>query len=331
MQVEHIFLLSVLASVALLLAAAWRRSRLAGAACCFTGLVALVTLVIWSQQTPPLLPEPETRVRPLLQSDHPPDTRALQLAGFRPGEVPDDGYVTSDACRKCHIQQHTAWHESYHRTMTQVPTPGTAIGDFSDRSVTVAGRSFRFQNKGDLLWVKMNNPDDEDISEETRVWCPIVLSTGSHHMQIYWYPAGQARLLSQVPLVFLAEEQEWVPRRSVFLLPPGEPIESEAGRWNETCISCHTTRGRPRIFDAAHVDSLVTEFGISCEACHGPGERHVRYHESANSTTANNAILTDSIVNPQNLSHELSSQVCGQCHGVTNSLDREQLDEYKID
>jgi hypothetical protein len=57
----------------------------------------------------------------------------------------------------------------------------------------------------------------------------------------------------------------------------------------------------------------VAEFGISCEACHGPGAAHV--HANSDASAGNTARRTG-IVNPANLAHDRSSQVCGQCHSV---------------
>ena len=69
------------------------------------------------------------------------------------------------------------------------------------------------------------------------------------------------------------------------LHPPSDPVFSETGHWNSVCIACHATHGKPR-FDtpfgsepvaAQAVDTTtVAELGIACEACHGPGEAHVR-------------------------------------------------------
>ena len=47
----------------------------------------------------------------------------------RPIEVHTDGYVSSDTCRACHPQQYATWHDSYHRTMTQVASPEAVVGE----------------------------------------------------------------------------------------------------------------------------------------------------------------------------------------------------------
>ena len=44
----------------------------------------------------------------------------------RPTLTRDGGYLTSNACGECHPKQHASWHQSFHRTMTQVASPGNA-------------------------------------------------------------------------------------------------------------------------------------------------------------------------------------------------------------
>ena len=39
----------------------------------------------------------------------------------------DAGFVSSGACQSCHPAQHASWQHSFHRTMTQEPTPETAV------------------------------------------------------------------------------------------------------------------------------------------------------------------------------------------------------------
>ncbi len=318
-----------------------RRRAVAATAAVVTFVVTSTGLHFWSQATskpevdvaeqqPPEQQPPEQQLpeQQLPEENEPPTIGGEQLVNFRPIEVLDQGYLSSKACRECHEHEHATWHASYHRTMTQVATSDAVIlGDFSDQKVSVYGRSYDFKKSGDQLWVEMEHPDLPVNSGQPRAWCPIVMTTGSHHMQVYWYPTGDSRLLAQVPLVYLKQEQEWVPRRSVFLTPPDQSTSSETGRWNDTCVGCHATRGQPRM-GLSGADTQVAEFGIACEACHGPGEQHVQLHKNLTSLTEPRT--ADSIVNPAGLSHRLSSQVCGQCHSVRNSLSPEKEQQYLI-
>ena len=83
---------------------------------------------------------------------------AAILAAFRPIEVPDRGYVASDACRDCHAQNHATWFASYHRTMTQVAQPDVVLGDFNDVKLSQNGRDYHLREVDDVCWVELRDP-----------------------------------------------------------------------------------------------------------------------------------------------------------------------------
>jgi hypothetical protein len=81
----------------------------------------------------------------------------------------------------------------------------------------------------------------------------------------------------------------------------GRPMSEEAARG---CFACHTTEAavgsRQQLERAAP--------GVSCEACHGPGERHVAAARAKN-------LKDPQIFNPADLDAiELSQEFCGACH-----------------
>ncbi|WP_182870615.1 multiheme c-type cytochrome [Rhodopirellula sp. JC639] len=282
---------------------------------------------------PPGDVEPEP-VTPEVRDDRP---TSAKLAAFRPIEVSDHGYVSSDACRDCHPQKHATWFASYHRTMTQVAEPEIVLGDFNDVKLSENGRDYHLREADGLCWVEMLDPAaiPGTAAASQRVERPIVMSTGSHHMQAYWFPIGARRTLAILPFVFLNETQEWIPRSAAFLKPTQNRVSHEIGRWNASCSRCHSTHPQEREMTDVSWDTRVAEFGISCEACHGPGQKHIEYHRNLDAIRldANNdaavSLPSDPIVNPENLSHVRSSQVCGQCHSVMTL--KGDLDKINVD
>jgi len=233
------------------------------------------------------------------------------LAKTTPDQLPTDGYVTSESCSECHRQQFHSWHASYHRTMTQRATPEAVFGDFAADPVEVEGVTYEFSRRGDQFWVKITRPGGPYASPETTER-PIALTTGSHHMQVYWVPMGVERTLGELPVYYLRQERRWVPRDASFLTPPSsDPNAIAVGRWNFECITCHATHGRtrPRREGIRAADSEVAEFGIACEACHGPADNHVRARRGED--------VADAIITPSHLTSQLSAQVCGRCHSIT--------------
>ena len=244
-------------------------------------------------------------------------------------------FAGSESCRACHPGEFSSWHASFHRTMTQIPTPEIVIGDFDDVHLESRGLRYHLTRDDEGFWVEMMDPgwDFETYTfkkkrdpaiEPPRRRCRVVLCTGSHHQQTYWVAIDGGRGLWQFPWYWVVEAERWAPREDVFLVPPDD------GRmiavWNHRCIKCHATGGRPGMSRKTLVaDTEVVELGIACEACHGPAAEHVavngnplrryRHHLTAGGDPT--------VVNPSRLEPARSIEVCGQCHLFGLRKDRE--------
>lgn len=260
---------------------------------------------------------------------------------------PNPRYVTSAACRECHADQYASWHRSYHRTMTQVAAPDAIVGKFDGTTIDCAGLSYRVFERDGQFWAEGPDPDvmlDRQMTFEVRTtqgrpveplhWDGIpraerrvILTTGSHHYQTYWVASARyPGTVMTLPLVYLVADQRWIPREAAFLYPPGP--RRMVTMWNGHCINCHSTGPVPAPFEQLDADtqkvlstgfqSQVGELGIACEACHGPGEEHIRLRRAEAARGAGAGPLkSDPIVHPGTIAdHRRSAQICGQCHGV---------------
>jgi hypothetical protein len=235
-----------------------------------------------------------------------------EAEAHRPVEVRSQHYVSSNECRSCHPREHATWSASFHRTMTQLATPNTVRGGFD--GVTL-GRSPEYTLGRSEHGFYVDIAPGPDAPRQRH---PVTLVTGSHHMQIYWYETGHDRSLGQLPFAYLQSDRRWVPRNAIFIEPPQALTPAAEGRWNASCIACHTTLGQPRIDASGKFDTEVAEFGIACEACHGPGEEHVARNRSPLARYGRHfgADFDEAIVQPKKLTHRRASYVCGQCHGT---------------
>ena len=241
----------------------------------------------------------------------------------------DGGYTSSTVCRKCHESEFNSWHKTYHRTMTQVASPDAVVGDFNDvrlsKDLLIPERSpvgdsaivrheYFLQHRGDEYWAKLTLFDDRGRSFPNGDH-QIVMTTGSHHYQMYWVSPFPDRTCMIFPFVYLIADRRWVTRESALVTPPG--AQQKPVVWNGICIRCHSTHAQPRVDIQKNVsDTRVAELGISCEACHGPGEAHARAHEREDP-------MAPRLVHPKKLSAEKSSQVCGQCHAIATFKQRD--------
>lgn len=262
----------------------------------------------------------------VLQSPHTEDEKESLLSVRLPEVDSSNGYVSSQTCVECHADEHSSWSGSYHSRMTQVVSPETMAAPAEESHFTMHGRQFRFLPEKDRFLIETVDLEWDDerrkvglevISENEkppRVRRQIVMSTGSHHYQTYWINGTQGNRLWRAPWVYHIQLERWIPLLDTFLVPPIN--HRNVSDWNDNCIHCHSTGGEPGLENTGAPATRVGELGIACEACHGPGQKHVE-HQRALRKAGTVASLSDStIVNPARLSHQRSAEVCGQCHSA---------------
>lgn len=246
----------------------------------------------------------------------------------RPIAQEGTGYATSGACRSCHPAEHESWHASFHRTMTQAASlPNVAAPTLRQGGrlrVETTGRTVELYGRKDELWARLPDPDLTSAvpaADYERVFraapardVQVQLLTGSHHHQAFWVRGARRGELYSVPAVYSTDEARLLPRRDAFINPPHAP--EQAVRFNSNCVQCHTVAGSPR--HDAESDAFATsaaELGVACEACHGPGAAHVREMQSPlRRYRAHAEGSAASATNPEKLTSERASQVCGRCH-----------------
>lgn len=239
--------------------------------------------------------------------------RSAELGSQKRNDPTPGRYVTSSQCQGCHPRQHSSWHDSWHRTMTQEATSESVVAPFDNVRLQRHGEVIDLSRKDNQFFATRVQVDGEqERRSESR---QIVMTTGSHLMQTYWVKIGSE--FRQLPWFFHIQEQMWIPSADTFLNPP--PGDQNSGRWNNTCIKCHTTGGVPG-FDGTSFNTTVAELGIACEACHGPGDKHIAWHQESHATELPNAEVR--LVNPAELPNHLGSQICGQCHSSSQARDQ---------
>ncbi|MEZ6037822.1 MAG: multiheme c-type cytochrome [Planctomycetota bacterium] len=249
-----------------------------------------------------------------------------QRADERPLVAPHGGFAGSATCRSCHPAEHSSWHGSFHRSMTQLATRETLQPQFERLELDWFGQSVLLEWRGDRLWTKFRRGGARPASVER----PIEQLTGSHHLQVLWYSTGIERELAPVPMCFKIEEQVWIPLTTVFVLPPEFRDPPDPGAWNRSCDMCHATGTQPRV-DVDRTDTRVAELGIACEACHGPAAAHAAQNRDPLTRYQHRfAGGDDAVVNPAKLSAPRSAGACGQCHSVS-ILRQQHFDAWRDD
>jgi len=257
------------------------------------------------------------------------ETSWATLEAAVPPRVSAHGFAGSSACQACHPGQHASWRETYHRSMTQLATPDTVLAPF-DGELTMEGQVTRLFRQGDEFWVELDDPEWERVAfldgrdvrqlpQQHRRRARIVMTTGSHHFQAYWIRSAYGRELWLMPWRFDLSERKWVHRRDVFLGPPQWKPGMHFKVWNDNCIFCHSVGGQPGWDPQTNYmqATSVAELGVACEACHGPGDIHVRANQNPWRRYQQHLVSDrrdGTIVNPARLDHRRASEICGSCH-----------------
>jgi predicted CXXCH cytochrome family protein len=151
-------------------------------------------------------------------------------------------YVGSGTCQGCHENAYAAWRDSLHVQMTRRIEEAVVLGDFA----------------------APGHPPERFEAHYT---------LGAKRFQGYIsrLPDGAMYVL---PAFWNVAWRRWVNWTEITPVP--EEAHDLRQIWNINCFNCHATNIE-RGFDVATrtFATSVTEFGVGCEACHGPGRVHV--------------------------------------------------------
>ncbi|MEE2990702.1 MAG: cytochrome c3 family protein [Planctomycetota bacterium] len=263
-----------------------------------------------------------------------------QINSTVPQQDLEGDYVSSTSCRSCHPGEHRSWHDSYHRSMTMVASREGIKAPFDGRELALGDTTFKVWQEGDEFWVRTPDPDlefallkqNEQAPSLDQFYQPrqgpapplvdrrVVMTTGSHSMQMFWLPSAKAgQDLRLFPWVYFIPEKQWIPYEDSFIVDPR--YSRPAAAWNRECIICHSVNGNPRatfkrIQNRIELDTSVAELGIACEACHGPAADHIKRHSNplARYQHRLDDIPDSTIFNPATATQSESSETCAQCH-----------------
>ena len=143
--------------------------------------------------------------------------------------------------------------------------------DFDDTRFKHKGLTSRFFKRGDKFFVNTEGPDGKAADFE------IKYTFGYEPLQQYLIETTDGRL-QPLTIAWDTRNRKWFQLFPDEITPPGDVLHW-SGRYqtaNTMCISCHTTAFEKR-YDAAadRFDSRWAEVNVSCQSCHGPGQRYV--------------------------------------------------------
>ncbi|AQA17439.1 hypothetical protein BST95_03500 [Halioglobus japonicus] len=189
-------------------------------------------------------------------------------------------FVGSDSCRSCHAEEHALWRGSHHDLAMQVANTETVLGDFDNASFEYNGITSRFYRDGDKFMVRTDNEQGELTDFE------VAYVFGVYPLQQYLLPLDRGRLQA-LSIAWDARPGDEGGQRWYHLYPDepilaGDPLHwtGPYQNWNTRCAECHSTDLKKN-YDAKtrSFNTVYEEINVACEACHGPGGKHMQLAE----------------------------------------------------
>jgi predicted CXXCH cytochrome family protein len=191
-------------------------------------------------------------------------------------------YVGAKTCASCHAAEFQAWQGSHHRLAMQEASESTVLGDFNNAKFRHYGVESTFFRRDGRFMVRTDGADgrlaDFDIRYTFGVW-PL-------QQYLIGFPGGRYQTLGIAWDSRTRNEggQRWFP------IYPNEKMDHTDQlhwtglyqNWNLECAACHSTNLK-KGYDAASntYNTTFSEINVACEACHGPGSRHVNWAKQA--------------------------------------------------
>jgi tetratricopeptide (TPR) repeat protein len=189
------------------------------------------------------------------------------------GEDPAPAFVGSASCRDCHAVEWNRWLGSDHDRAMAEATDETVLGDFNDVEFTHHGVTSRFFRRDDGFYVWTEGPAGGMAEFE------ITHTFGHDPLQQYLVPFPGGRLQS-LPIAWDTVRDRWFHLYPDQDIPPDDWLHwtRNAQNWNGMCAECHSTNLRKGYdSDSETYDTTWSDIDVGCEACHGPGSRHVAW------------------------------------------------------
>ena len=218
-------------------------------------------------------------------------------AGFVPEKVTSKvnsesaEFIGSGQCASCHQREFQSWRDSHHDMAMNEASESTVAGDFDNAKLEYYGTTSRFFKKGNKFYVRTDGPDGKAHDY------PIAYTFGIHPLQQYLveFPGGKLQALS---IAWDSRDkseggQHW------FHLYPGEKIAAGDElhwtginqNWNFMCADCHSTNLRKNYdLSSQSYATRWSEINVACEACHGPGNRHVQWAQNPDAGDVNKGL-----------------------------------------
>ena len=222
-------------------------------------------------------------------------------------------------CIECHQKAYLVWKGSNHDNAMDVAADSTVLGDFNNADFSFDGKKHRFYRRDGKFFVHTEGPKGEMGEFQ------VTHTFGVRPLQQYLIPFEKGKFQC-LPIAWDTIKKRWFHMAAMVYdkksLSPDNWLywTNQAQNWNGMCAECHSTNLQKN-FDPVSESFATTwsDIDVNCEACHGPGSRHIawaRLPEMARSYDTN----LDLVVKTSSISSKQLVGLCAPCHSRRSSL-----------
>jgi tetratricopeptide (TPR) repeat protein len=218
-------------------------------------------------------------------------------------------FVGSKKCMDCHKAEYDKWQNSHHDRAMEVANDTTVLGDFNNTVAEFHGITSRFYRKDSKFYTHTQGPGGQMGEFE------ITHTFGWYPLQQYLVPFPGGRLQC-LPIAWDAKEKKWYHLYPNTLIDPKDWLYwTNAGQnWNGMCAECHSTNLKKNYnMESDSYNTTWSEIDVSCEACHGPGSRHVAWAELPDMARPQTAGY-ELVVEAKGMGSRQQVELCAPCH-----------------
>jgi Cytochrome c554 and c-prime len=227
----------------------------------------------------------------------------------KPG-YPRADYLGSEACASCHSMIYSSQINTSMANTAIRASSSKVLLSHSNLHFTAGPFHYAVAVKNSAAVYQMNTPNKK-VLQSTLAWA---FGTGRVGQSFLFAPKDGTFREARVTYFSALQNLDFTPTRGFSRVKSPEEAMYRLVSVSEIqrCFSCHTTAA----FTTEQLDEDKLFTGVTCEACHGPGAKHVATMQSfvlAGASPTGPA----NIFNPASLSPQDAVDFCGACHATT--------------
>ena len=196
----------------------------------------------------------------------------------------------SEVCAACHAEIYASYSSTVMADASGPALEGLVTGEFTHQP---SGVHFRIFQKDQRAWMSYDRPSEPGFHGQREL---LYFIGSGVKGRSYLFPLQG--FLFETPINWYSQEQRWN-LAPAYTEARESPMNLPA---SVSCLNCHTSGMQPPLpgTDSQFAGKPFLHSGITCQRCHGTGERHLDGKGP--------------IVNPAKLPPDRRDAICMECH-----------------